>query len=109
MSIPTISNSTAAASDSRSAVKSSSSQTAAGSAAGSRTASDQGNSTQARTDAVSISTQAADLQALEARIRDLPDVDSGRITELREKISSGQYNVDSGRLADRILAFEKSF
>lgn len=109
MSIPTISNSTAATSDSRSAVKTSSGQSAAGSAASSRPASDQSGITQARTDAVSISTQAADLQALEARIRDLPDVDSGRVTELRDKISSGQYNVDSGRLADRILAFEKSF
>jgi len=109
MGIPTITNSTAAAPESRSAVKSSTDQTVAGSAAGSHPASDQGSSTQKRTDAVSISTQAADLQALEARIRDLPDVDSARITELRDKIGSGQYNVDSGRLADKILAFEKSF
>lgn len=107
MSIPTISNSSAAATDSRSAVKLSSGQTTAGSTADNRPASDQGSSTQARTDAVSISTQAVDLQALEARIRDLPDVDTGRITELREKISLGQYNVDSSRLADRILSFEK--
>jgi negative regulator of flagellin synthesis FlgM len=58
---------------------------------------------------VSISTQAADLQALETRIRELPEVNATRVTELRDKINSGQYNVDSARLADKILAFELSF
>ena len=109
MSIPTISNSTSPASESRSAVKSSSGQAAAGSSASSLPPGDQGNTSQARTDAVSISTQAADLQALETRIRELPEVNAARVTELREKINSGQYSVDSGRLADKILAFELSF
>jgi len=110
MSIPSISNSALPASESRSAVKSSSGQAAAGSSAGSPPpAGDHGNALQARTDAVSISTQAADLQSLETRIRDLPEVNAARVTELRDKINSGQYNVDSGRLADKILAFESSF
>ncbi|MDO9476665.1 MAG: flagellar biosynthesis anti-sigma factor FlgM [Pseudohongiella sp.] len=109
MSIPTISNSTAPASDSRSAVKSSSGQTAPGASAGSRPAGNQGNASQARADAVSISTQAADLQALETSIRDLPEVNAARVTELRDKINAGQYVVDSGRLADKILAFEERF
>jgi negative regulator of flagellin synthesis FlgM len=109
MSIPTISNSTSPATDARSAVKSSTGQTAASSSAGSRPTGEQGNASQARTDAVSISTQAADLQALETRIRELPEVNAARVSELRDKINAGEYDVDSGRLADKILAFEKSF
>lgn len=109
MSIPTTSNSTSLASDSRSAVKTSSGQATTGSSAGNRPAVDQGNISQARTDAVSISTQAADLQALETRIRELPEVNAARVSDLRDKINSGQYTVDTGRLADKILAFENSF
>ena len=109
MSIPTISNSTTA-SDSRSTVRTSSGQTsAAGAGAGGKASASgqQAGASQARVDEVSISTQAGDLQALESRIRQLPEVNALRVTELREQISTGQYKVDSSRLADKILAFEQ--
>ncbi|MBU2097653.1 MAG: flagellar biosynthesis anti-sigma factor FlgM [Gammaproteobacteria bacterium] len=107
MSIPTISNSTTAA-DSRSTVRSSSGQTSAtGAGASNRASSQQTGTPQTNVDAVSISTQAVDLQALETSIRQLPEVDSARVAELRDKINAGQYNVDSQRVADKILAFEQ--
>lgn len=110
MSIPTISNSTTAA-DSRSTVRTSSGQTSAtGAGAGSRASNSQQSGTpQTNVDAVSISTQAVDLQALEASIRQLPEVNSARVIELRDQIAAGQYNVDSQRVADKILAFEQKF
>lgn len=109
MSIPTISNSTPAA-DSRSTVRSSSGQTsAAGAGASNRASSQQTGTPQTNVDAVSISTQAVDLQALEASIRQLPEVNAARVVELRDQITSGQYHVDSQRVADKILAFEQKF
>lgn len=57
-------------------------------------------------DTVNISASAADLQAMEARLAELPEVDRGRVTELRNQIANGEYNIDSQRVADRILAFE---
>lgn len=109
MSIPTISNSTTA-SDSRSTVRSSSGQTSAtGAGASNRASSQQSGTPQTSVDAVSISTQAVDLQALEASIRQLPEVNGARVVELRDQINAGQYNVDSQRVADKILAFEQKF
>lgn len=107
MSIPVINNSTTAT-DSRSSVRSAPGQaasTAGGSRAG-QTQNAQTGASQTGVDAVSISTQAGDLQALEASIRELPEVDSVRVNTLREQIDAGQYTVDSQRLADKILAFE---
>ena len=57
-------------------------------------------------DTVHISAKAVDLQAVEAQLKDLPDVDSVRVEELRNQINNGTYQVDSQRLADRIMAFE---
>jgi len=57
-------------------------------------------------DTVHISAKAVDLQAVEAQLKDLPDVDSVRVEELRNQINNGTYQVDSQRLAERILAFE---
>jgi negative regulator of flagellin synthesis FlgM len=109
MSIPTISNSTTAT-DSRSTVRSSSGQTSATGAGASNRAPDQQSGTpQTSIDAVSISSQAVDMQALETSIRQLPEVNAARVTELRDQISAGQYNVDSQRVADKILAFEQKF
>jgi negative regulator of flagellin synthesis FlgM len=109
MSIPTISNSTTAT-DSRSTVRTSSGQTSAtGASAGNKASASgqQAGTSQARVDEVSISTQAGDLQALENRIRQLPEVNAVRVTELRDQINAGQYTVDSARVADKILAFEQ--
>lgn len=63
---------------------------------------------QARQDEVSISSRAADLQSLERRIQQLPDVDMSRVEQLRERINNGEYQVDARRLADRIADFEQT-
>lgn len=108
MSIPTIGNS-ASATDSRSTVKQSGNQPAAGAGAGNhKTDSHNGTAGTTGADAVSISNRATDLQALESSIRDLPEVNTARVTELRDKINAGEYQIDSRKLADKILAFEKN-
>ena len=44
---------------------------------------------------------------IETRLADVPDVDRKRVETLRERIESGAYEVNAGRLADRLLAFER--
>lgn len=58
-------------------------------------------------DAVSISDRASDLQALESQVKSLPDIDMGKVEAIRHRIDNGDYQVDSVRLADKMLSFEQ--
>jgi|CXWL01.1.fsa_nt_gi negative regulator of flagellin synthesis FlgM len=66
-----------------------------------------------RTEANSTSSQvrltdtASNLKQIEARLADLPNVDRARVDAVRQRIESGAYQVNAGRLADRLLAFER--
>lgn len=57
-------------------------------------------------DTVSISSQAIDLRGLEDHISQLPDVNKARVTELRNQIAAGQYQINYNSLAGKILGFE---
>jgi len=72
-------------------------------------ASSQRASVSSSSDTVHISSQAIDLQGLEAHISQLPDVDKVRVTELRTQIANGQYQINPDRIADKILGFEAEF
>ncbi|MBL8200102.1 MAG: flagellar biosynthesis anti-sigma factor FlgM [Chromatiales bacterium] len=56
---------------------------------------------------VRLTDTAASLKQVEKRLADLPDVDRKRVETLRQRIESGAYEVNAGRLADRLLAFER--
>lgn len=58
-------------------------------------------------DAVSISDRASDLQALESQVKSLPEVDMGKVEAIRNRIDNGDYQIDSARLADKMLNFEQ--
>ena len=60
-------------------------------------------------DTVHISSQAIDLQGLEAHINELPEVDAARVADLRAQIANGQYEINPSRIADKILGFEAEF
>lgn len=111
MGIPTISN-TSTAADSRGNVRQTGTQPGANNGAGTSvnngSVGNQGSTAQSQTDAVSISSQAADLQSLEASIKSLPDTDVSRVAALKDQISTGSYVVDSQRVADKMLAFERN-
>ena len=57
-------------------------------------------------DTVALSNQAVDMNALEQRIKQLPDVDTARVVELHNRIMAGDYEVDSERLAGKLLDLE---
>ena len=108
MSISSVSNS-ASLTDNRSAIQQSGTKPASQGSVDSGRADSQGSQTQTSgVDAVSISSRANDLKSLENSIRALPDTDSSRVNAIRLQIESGQYVVDSQRVADRILAFERN-
>lgn len=56
--------------------------------------------------AVQLSAEALLMQEAESRLRDLPEVDSERVASIRAAIADGSYQVDSGRIADRLLSLE---
>ena len=56
---------------------------------------------------VRLTDTAASLKQIESRLADVPDVDRKRVETLRQRIESGAYEVNAGRLADRLLAFER--
>ena len=63
-------------------------------------------STERSADTVALSNQAVDMNALEQRIKQLPDVDTARVVELHNRIMAGDYEVDSERLAGKLLDLE---
>ena len=56
---------------------------------------------------VRLTDTATNLKQIEARLADLPDVDRARVDAVRQRIEAGDYQVNAGRLADRLLAFER--
>lgn len=54
-------------------------------------------------DQVQLSSQANALQKVEARIQDLPDVDSERVAALRQQIENGEYQVNADNIAQKLI------
>lgn len=56
---------------------------------------------------VKLSSQAQQLQAIEERLRELPEVDSARVEQIKQAIADGSYQIDSTRIADKLIALEQ--
>ncbi len=63
---------------------------------------------QAAGDTVTLTDTASRLKSLENTLSDLPSVDSGKVAAFREAIMNGSYQVDPGRVADKLLKFERN-
>ena len=57
-------------------------------------------------DRVSLTEQAAQLQALEGQIANLPVVDTQRVREVQHAIATGNLRIDPAAIADKMLNFE---
>jgi len=62
---------------------------------------------QATGETVELSPQAQTLQQASACQCAQPPVEQSRVERLREAIENGSYPIDSGRLASKMLAFER--
>ena len=57
-------------------------------------------------EAVHLSQEAQQLQKISDSLRDQPIVDKSRVAELKQAIADGSYQVDSHRVASKLLNLE---
>lgn len=55
---------------------------------------------------VHLSSEAQQLQKISDSLRDQPVVNSSRVAELKQAVADGSYQVDSNRVANKLLNFE---
>lgn len=52
---------------------------------------------------VTLSTRAAELKRLETQLAAIPVVDRARVDSIKEAISSGQYAINTGNIAENLI------
>ena len=58
------------------------------------------------TDTVSLSEGAVQLGKLESAVANLPVVDAKRVEQIKQAIDNGSYEIDSVKVADKLMQFE---
>lgn len=58
-------------------------------------------------DHVTLTQSALNLQKVAAAVAHAPVVDAQKVESIKLAINSGTYKIDAGRIADKILQFEK--
>ncbi|HKM36923.1 MAG TPA: flagellar biosynthesis anti-sigma factor FlgM [Thiopseudomonas sp.] len=57
-------------------------------------------------ESVQLSKDARQLQNLSAKIADMPSIDSEKVAQLKQAIADGSYQVDSQRVASKMLSLD---
>ncbi len=65
--------------------------------------------TPAPIDKITLTRQAEELRMIEKSINDQSDFDIERVEDLRLEIDAGRYDIDSQRVAEKLIAFEMMF
>ncbi|WP_297526493.1 flagellar biosynthesis anti-sigma factor FlgM [Thiohalobacter sp.] len=59
-------------------------------------------------DQVTLTPQARQLRALEARIAEQPEVDGNRVAQIREALANGTFEVNAERIAAKMSSLERA-
>jgi len=69
----------------------------------------QGGGASSAADSVSLTDTAARLRKLESTLSELPEVNSERVADIQRAIADGSYQINVGKIADKLLDFEAAF
>jgi len=58
-------------------------------------------------DTVTLTNSARSLQKIEEAVAKTPVVNAAKVASVKQAINSGNYQVDAGRVADKLLQFER--
>lgn len=64
------------------------------------------NTARGSADTLSLTNKATQLQELEARIAELPVVDTQRVQDVQHALATGTHQIEPARVADKLLSFE---
>lgn len=59
-------------------------------------------------DTVTLTRTAGEVQKLEAQLASFPDVDNQRVADIKAAIDNGSYQVDTGKIVDKLLDMEQA-
>lgn len=62
----------------------------------------------ASSDTVNLTSGAKLLERLEKSLASLPDVDAGRVDEIKQAIANGEYEIDAEAIASAMIRLERS-
>ena len=63
-------------------------------------------STPPKSDSVSLTAQAQQLQSTQAKMTDMPEINEQKVQEIKLAIAEGRYKIDPEKLASNIAQFE---
>lgn len=58
------------------------------------------------TDSVSLSSAAKDLAQIENSLKSLPEIDQGKVDEIKSRLENGDYQINSKNMAQKMLDME---
>jgi negative regulator of flagellin synthesis FlgM len=58
-------------------------------------------------DTVTLTNSARSLQKIEETVAKTPVVNAAKVAAVKQAINSGNYKIDAGRIADKLLQFER--
>ena len=71
--------------------------------------SNSGDSPSVGSDRISLTDSVSLLRELESQVASLPVVDNKRVEDTQRALATGSFQIDPPRVADKMLAVEKSF
>ena len=66
-----------------------------------------GVAAQSSSDTLTLTHSARSLQKIEEALAKAPVVDAAKVAAVKQAINSGTYQIDAGRIADKLLKFER--